>query len=794
MSVAPRFLADGPRVLRPGVPALPPGVERHALPGLGALVLNLRPGDRLRLIDENGGQPAEIAARPTDRSGGGGDWDAAPLGVKADCKGEGIQALLARRDSAAVRLRESLSRAAPEFSPEKIRAAVRCFGPESRPGDEASLTATAPALAVVAAPGEDMPAGGGEPPTPLTVFVERAEPAAEESGPVLPAPLADPREDFRIARATARAYEVRAGEWIQIIDVEGRQCTDFQAFCAAALQRGTERCLDATASRTVAGRAHPAPGPRAKFCDQDFQPLVEIVQDSCARHDAFGLACSAKYYEDMGYPGHANCSDNFSAALAPFGAAPRRGWMSMNFFFNSEFCPRARTFASEEPWSRPGDFVLLRALTDLVCVSSACPDDIDPANGWNPTEIHVRTYPAGLRARRSAGFRKRTDSEAEMTKETGFHARTAALTRNFAEYNGFWIPGCYAARGAIPEYWACREKAAVTDLSALRKFEVTGPDSEALLQYCLTRDIRRLGAGRVVYTAMCRDTGTMLDDGTVFRLGENNFRWIGGCDEGGEWLQKQARDLNLQARVKPSTDQLHNIAVQGPLSREILKEIVWTPPDRPRLEELNWFGFTVGRLDAQDGPAILVSRTGYTGELGYEIFCHPKDAPAVWDRTMAAGGPRGMLPLGLDALDILRIESGLVFANHEFDDQTDPFEAGVGFTVALKTKREDFIGRAALEKRRAHPQRVLVGLELAGEETAAHGDGVFVGRHRVGIATSATRSPILGKNIALCRMATEHAEIGKAVEVGKLDGHQKRLPAVVSPFPFYDPEKKRPRS
>ena len=786
----PRFLSGSPRVLRPGVPTLPPGVERHALPGQGALLLNLRPGDRLRIVDEHGGQPAEIAARPA----GGERWDPAPLGAKANCGGGGIQSLLARNGAPAVRLRESLSRAVPGFSPRDIRAAVSRLGPESRPGDEAEFSAADDSVVVVAAPGDDMPPEGGDPPTSLIVFVERAAPPPEDAPPELPPPLADPREDFRIPRATARCYEVRAGEWIQIIDVEGRQCTDFQAFSAAALDRGRERCVDVTASRTVAGRAIPAPGTRAKYCDCDFQPLAEVVQDSCERHDAFGLACTAKYYEDMGYPGHVNCSDNFSAALAPRGVAPRKGWASMNFFFNSGYCEMSQTFASDEPWSRPGDFVLLRALTDLVCVSSACPDDIDPANGWNPTEIHVRTYGPELRAKRSVWFRRRPDKEMEMTQETGFHPRTAALTRDFAEYHGFWLPTRYAAGGAVPEYWACREKAAVMDLSPLRKFEVLGPDAEALLQYALTRDIRRLGDGQVVYTAMCHKTGGMIDDGTVFRLGENNFRWIGGCDSGGEWLQKQARELNLDARVRPSSAQLHNIAVQGPLSRDIVREILWTPPDRPELDELRWFRFTVGRLGGPDGPGLVVSRTGYTGELGFEIFCHPKDAPAVWDRTMEVGAPLGMSPLGLDALDILRIESGLAFANHEFDDQTDPFEAGVGFTVALKTKPDDFVGRAALEKREANPQRILVGLELAGEEPAAHGDGVFVGRNRVGVVTSATRSPVLRKNIALCRMAVEHSALGSEAEVGKLDGHQKRLPAVVVRFPFYDPEKKKPRS
>ena len=189
-----------------------------------------------------------------------------------------------------------------------------------------------------------------------------------------------------------------------------------------------------------------------------------------------------------------------------------------------------------------------------------------------------------------------------------------------------------------------------------------------------------------------------------------------------------------------------------------------------------------------------MSRTGYSGELGYELWVHPDDGPALWDAVWQAGQPHGLLPLGLDALDMLRIEAGLVFAGYEFCDQTDPFEAGVGFTVPLKTKEDDFVGREALLSRKAHPQRTLVGLELAGNEPASHGDCVHVGRSQVGVVTSATRSPILRKNIALCRMAVQHAGIGTEVEVGKLDGYQKRIPAQVVRFPFYDPDKLRPRS
>ena len=189
----------------------------------------------------------------------------------------------------------------------------------------------------------------------------------------------------------------------------------------------------------------------------------------------------------------------------------------------------------------------------------------------------------------------------------------------------------------------------------------------------------------------------------------------------------------------------------------------------------------------------MVSRTGYTGELGYEVFCHPDDGPAVWDAIVAAGAPHGLKPLGLEALDMIRIEAGLIFAGYEFDDQTDPFEAGIGFAVMLDSP-DDFVGKEALVERSAHPQRTLVGLEIEGNEVCGHGDEVYDGRRRIGVITSGTRSPVLRKNIALCRMAVQYSELGTSVEVGKLDGLQKRLPAQVVRVPFYDPDKTKPRS
>jgi aminomethyltransferase len=161
----------------------------------------------------------------------------------------------------------------------------------------------------------------------------------------------------------------------------------------------------------------------------------------------------------------------------------------------------------------------------------------------------------------------------------------------------------------------------------------------------------------------------------------------------GVWLREVAEREGLHVFVKPSTDQLHNLAVQGPESRALLSELVWTPPTQPSLAELKWFRFLIGRIGSCDGTPIIGSRTGYTGELGYEVWCHPSDGLALRDAVLAQGATRGCKPLGLEALDMLRIGSGLIFAGYEFDDQVDPFEAGIGFAVALGSD-EDFIGRA----------------------------------------------------------------------------------------------------
>jgi aminomethyltransferase len=731
-------------VLLPGGLLAPdPARETYRVAPDGVTEFRLGGDDRIRITDRHGGQVAVV-------SGG-----LHALGLKADPRSD----------------------------------TMRLFGPESQPGELIELVADRDAVLTVAAPGGRL-VDGEAPATELLVEIRRAAPRPRAEVE-LPAPLAEPRLDFRVDAATASSYEVRAGEYIQILDVRGRQCSDFLAFHRHKLEDGLERGLDATVTRTLMGNAYPMPGLHGKFYDLEMNPLVEVVRDTVGRHDTFALACQSKYYDDMGYPGHINCTDNFNGALRDYPIAPRKGWPALNFFYNTEFDSNHQ-LVFDEPWSRPGDYVLLRAHADLVCASSACPDDIDPSNAWEVTDVHVRVYPPENRFSVAIAHRVTADAPAVLTRETAFHPRTSELTKSFVEYRGYWLPHCFNNEGAIAEYWACREHVALMDLSPLRKWEVLGPDAEQLIQRVITRDVRKLAVGQVVYTALCNETGGMIDDATVFRLGQDNFRFVGGDEYDGVWLREVADRDGLRAWVKPTTDQLHNVALQGPLSREALAEIVWTPPTQPSLAELKWFRFLVGRIGDYDGIPIIVSRTGYTGELGYEIWCHPSDGPAVWDAIWEVSEPRGGKALGLEALDILRIESGLIFAGYEFDDQVDPFEAGIGFTVVLGD--EDFIGRAALEERKAHPQRRLVGLELEGNELSSHGDEVYVGRRRVGVVTSGCRSPLLKRSIALCRMAVQYAEIGTEVEIGKLDGLQKRIPARVVRSPFYDPEKTRPRS
>ncbi|WP_092488436.1 DUF1989 domain-containing protein [Pseudomonas sp. NFACC42-2] len=768
---------NAPRVSHPREPGLfarAPNLERYRVAAGGVTLVDLQPGDGLQVIDVEGRQNCALLALDAGGRSALASWGLS--GSTACCVPGRIGQALQRRgiDAQALPLAASL------------------WDTDSPPGHSRQFVAEDALLVIVAAPAEATAVDRQYRPSELRLIVTRANPSPLLL-PALPEPLGDVLDEFTLRAGTAHGYTVAKGQYIQVLDVAGRQCSDFVALDRRALDRGVELDLDQTVTRTLNGSAYPAPGLFSKFFDRHMQPMLEVVQDTVGRHDSFALACAARYYETHGYFGHDNCSDNLSRVLAPHGVQARNGWPAINFFFNTGIDAHQQ-MTLDEPWSRPGDYVLLRAMTDLLCGSTSCPDDIDPANGWNPTDIHVRIYSEKERFSIAMSTRTTADADPILTRESAFHSRTRALTGSFTDYRNWWLPLRYDGYGVTEEYLGCRERVAVMDLTALRKFEIIGPDAEALLQYCLTRDIRRLAVGQVVYSAMCHAHGGMLDDGTLLRLGPDNFRWICGEDYAGVWLREQAEKLGMKVWVKSASEQIHNLAVQGPLSRELLQQMVWTPPTQPSVETLGWFRFLVGRLDGFDGCPLMISRTGYTGELGFEVWCQPEDAERVWDRIWQLGQPLGLVPLGLEALDLLRIEAGLIFAGYEFSDQTDPFEAGIGFSVPLKSKTDDFIGRDALLRRSAHPSHKLVGLHLSGNETAHHGDPVYQGRAQVGVITSACRSPLLASTIALCRVDVSCAEPGTELEIGKVDGLQKRISATVSAAIFYDPDKSRVRS
>ena len=743
-----------------------PGVS-HRLATGRALRLDLEAGDKLSWRDEEGGATLWLLTFDTQR-----------------------------RPTVLLRPLQGVATARADFRRFESTALRSWLGDEREPsatvlgGDEPARTleATQPGTVwcVLPAGHTASPEGAGG---AVSIAVTPREPHEANA---LPPPFGPVRDEFRVAASSARAYRVHAGECIQIIDVKGQQCSDFMAFRADALQRGAERCIDSTVTRTLVGGAYPGPGLYDKFFDQDMQPLLAVVQDTVGRHDTFALACTARGYEERGFPGHLNCSDNISAAYAPFGITGRRAWPAINLFFNSWILPGENRLRSDEAWSRPGDYVVMRALTDLICVTTACPDDIDPINAWNPTDIHVRIYPPEQPVPVALAYRQAAEAPATMTEHSAFHARTSALTRSYAAARDLWLPTSFEGTRALEEYRACREAVTLQDLSSLRKFDVMGPDAEHLLELCTTRDVRRLAVHRGSYTLMCSQSGAVIDDGTLWRLAPDVFRWCPSSEHSALHLRQIARERGLSVQVRSHERAMPNLALQGPRSRELLSAVVFTQPLVPALESLKWFGFTIARLRDRDGPCFMLTRSGYTGELGYEIFCDRADALAIWDELIQAGAPLGLVPMGSEALGILRVEAGLAERGAEFGGDIDAYEAGLGFAVDLK--KSEFIGCAALQRIQAAPRRVLTGLRLHGNEVPAHGDGVFLGRERVGVVTSAVRSPALGCAIALVRVAVEWAAPGHTLEVGRLDGQMKRLPGTTAAYPFVDAQRQRARA
>ena len=247
---------------------------------------------------------------------------------------------------------------------------------------------------------------------------------------------------------------------------------DFQSLRLAGLESGVEDFIDSTATRSMVRRAYPAPGSFDKFYDAHMRPLLRVVQDTCGRHDTFGLACTARSYEERGYPGHLNCSDNMSLHLRLLASHANKPGQQLIYFGTR--LDDHHNIMTEESHSRPGDYVVMEALDDLACVSTACPDDIDPINGWNPTDIHVRIYEKETKIHPAIAYRKKEDAAMQISKPSPFHDRIAHLTNHFAPARDLWGAVSFPATGTIGEYWACREKATLQDMSGLVKLMSLG--------------------------------------------------------------------------------------------------------------------------------------------------------------------------------------------------------------------------------------------------------------------------------------------------------------------------------
>jgi aminomethyltransferase len=345
-----------------------------------------------------------------------------------------------------------------------------------------------------------------------------------------------------------------------------------------------------------------------------------------------------------------------------------------------------------------------------------------------------------------------------------------ALGAKLVEFGGWEMPVSY--RGILEEHRAVRSAAGLFDVSHMGEIELLGPHAAAACQRLTSNDVRRLANGHVQYTILCREDGGVVDDVTLYRLNDQRFFFCVNASNIAKdlaWIREHAGP----ATVVDRSEATGLIALQGPAAGAILQGMTPLP-----LAKLKSFRF--GRSEVAGIP-VLVSRTGYTGEDGFELFVDAPHAPALWQALMDAGRPAGIAPIGLGARDTLRLEAALALYGHELDDQTSPLAAGLGRWVQLDG--EDFIGRSALlhEQEAGIPRR-LVGLALRGQGIARQGYPVVHEGAPIGIVTSGTLSPTLGTAVALAYVATSLAVPGTSLAV-EIRG--RAVPAEVVPTPFY---------
>jgi aminomethyltransferase len=389
---------------------------------------------------------------------------------------------------------------------------------------------------------------------------------------------------------------------------------------------------------------------------------------------------------------------------------------------------------------------------------------------------------------------------------TPFHERELALCESlsYREWSGYYTVSVYEATHEH-EYNAIRQSAAVIDVSPLYKYLVTGKDAAKLINRVLARDINKVAVGQVIYCCWCDEQGKVIDDGTVSRLTENTYRWT-AADPSLRWFRQNA--LGMEVSIEDISEQVAALAVQGPTSGRLLKSLADAD-----IENLKYFRVTRGKIA---GVPLEISRTGYTGDLGYEVWMPWEKAPKVWDALMEHGKSFDIHAAGMIALDIARIEAGLLLIEVDYisskkalieSQKYSPFEIGLGRMVDLK--KDNFIGRTALVEEQKHgPARRLAGLEIDWNEVEALYEGlglapqaptmasrvhvpVYLGGTQVGKATSTTWSPSLKKMIALASVSREQAKEGTKLQMEwTVEAVRHKVGAKVVPLPFFNPPRK----
>ncbi|MDQ2974688.1 MAG: aminomethyltransferase family protein [Acidobacteriota bacterium] len=394
-----------------------------------------------------------------------------------------------------------------------------------------------------------------------------------------------------------------------------------------------------------------------------------------------------------------------------------------------------------------------------------------------------------------------------MPVGTAFHERTLQLCEslNYREWSGYYAVSSYEPHHEH-EYNAIRNAAALIDISPLFKYRVTGKDATRLVDRIITRDMRKVSVGQVIYTPWCDEHGKVIDDGTVSRLAENTYRWT-AADPSLRWFTQNATGMDVS--IEDISESVAALALQGPTSGRLLKSLVKDAD----VENLKYFKVTTGTIA---GAPVEISRTGYTGDLGYEIWVASEDAVKVWDALMEAGRAFDIHPAGMLALDVARIEAGLLLIDVDFnsskkalieEQKYSPFEMGLGRLVHLNKNR--FIGQSALiaEQKRGRA-REIVGLEIKWPEVESLYEvvglppavspiasrvavPVFKDGTQVGKATSSTWSPTLKKMIALATVKREDIKPGTELQFEiTVEARRHRVRATVVKTPFFNPKRK----